>query len=95
VRVDDSLIRKRSTAYSFDIRRRSFCLLLATEGSTGRAVPLLVLRARPGERSVTFLLYRRPIRAVGKPRIRLNRTPQMLAAMPQPRYVLGGVPGAA
>ena len=50
VRVDDSLIRKRSTAYSFDIRRRSFCLLVATEGSTGRAVPLLVLRARAGER---------------------------------------------
>ena len=51
VRVDDSLIRKRSTAYSFDIRRRSFCLLVATEGSTGRAVPLLVLRARAGERA--------------------------------------------
>jgi hypothetical protein len=50
VRVDGSLIRKRSTAYSFDIRRRSFCLLMATEGSTGRAVPLLVLRTRPGER---------------------------------------------
>ena len=50
VRVDDSLIRKRSAAYSFDIRRRSFCLLVATEGSTGRAVPLLVLRARAGER---------------------------------------------
>ena len=50
VRVDDSLIRKRSAAYSFDIRRRSFCLLVATEGSTGRAAPLLVLRARAGER---------------------------------------------
>ena len=51
VRVDDSLIRQRSTAYSFDIRRRSFCLLIATERSTGQAVPLLVLRARPGERA--------------------------------------------
>jgi hypothetical protein len=51
VRVDDSLIRKRSTAYSFDIRRRSFCLLVATEGSTGQAVPLLVLRARADERA--------------------------------------------
>jgi hypothetical protein len=50
VRVDDSLIRQRSTAYSFDIRRRSFCLLVATEGSTGRAVPLLVLRGRPSDR---------------------------------------------
>jgi hypothetical protein len=50
VRVDGSRIRQRSTAYSFDIRRRSFCLLMATVGSTSRAVPLLVLRARPGER---------------------------------------------
>jgi YjbR len=50
VRVDDSLNRKRSTAYSFDIRRRSFCLLMARESPAGRAVPLLVLRARPSER---------------------------------------------
>ena len=38
VRVDYSRTRARSTAQSFDIRRRSFCLLVATEGSTGRAV---------------------------------------------------------
>ncbi len=50
VRVDGSLVRQRSTAYSFDIRRRSFCLLVATEGPAGTTVPLLVLRARPGER---------------------------------------------
>jgi hypothetical protein len=50
VRVDSSLVRQRSTAYSFDIRRRSFCLLVATEGSAGTAVPLLVLRVRPSER---------------------------------------------
>src|SRR5580658_5610306 len=30
VRVDGSLTRTRSTAQSFDIRRRSFCLLVAT-----------------------------------------------------------------
>ena len=29
VRVDGSLTRTRSTAQSFDIRRRSFCLLVA------------------------------------------------------------------
>jgi len=50
VRVDYSLIRARSTAHSFDIRRRSFCLLVATEDSTGKPVPLLVLRADPHER---------------------------------------------
>jgi YjbR len=52
VRVDASLTRTRSTAYSFDIRRRSFCLLVAWEDSTGRTVPLLVLRADPEEREV-------------------------------------------
>jgi predicted DNA-binding protein (MmcQ/YjbR family) len=50
VRVDYSLIRSRSTAHSFDIRRRSFCLLVATEDSTGKPVPMLVLRADPHER---------------------------------------------
>jgi hypothetical protein len=48
--VDASLARARSTAHSFDIRRRSFCLLVALEGPTGKPVPLLVLRADPDER---------------------------------------------
>jgi hypothetical protein len=50
VRVDASLTRARSTAHSFDIRRRSFCLLVAREGPAGKPVPLLVLRADPDER---------------------------------------------
>jgi hypothetical protein len=50
VRVDYSLTRTRSTARSFDIRRRSFCLLVAMESSTGNSRPLLVLRADPDER---------------------------------------------
>jgi len=50
VRVDYSRTRSRSTAWSFDIRRRSFCLLVAVEGWTGEPVPRLVLRADPGER---------------------------------------------
>ncbi len=50
VRVDYSLTRTRSTAQSFDIRRRSFCLLVATESSAGKSRPLLVLRADPDER---------------------------------------------
>ena len=50
MRVDDSLTGTRSTARSFDIRRRSFCLLVAWEDSTGQPVTLLVLRANPEER---------------------------------------------
>jgi len=50
VRVDDSLSSARSTAHSFEIRQRSFCLLVAREGSTGKPVPLLVLRAGTEER---------------------------------------------
>jgi hypothetical protein len=50
VRVDHSITSSRSTAHSFDIRRRSFCLLVAFEGPTCKPVPLLVLRANPEER---------------------------------------------
>jgi hypothetical protein len=50
VRVDASRTRTRSAARSFDIRRRSFCLLVAREDSTGKPVPLLVLRADRDER---------------------------------------------
>jgi hypothetical protein len=50
VRVDYSLTRARSTAQSFDIRRRSFCLLIAVKDPAGKSVPLLVLRAVPEER---------------------------------------------
>jgi YjbR len=50
VRIDQSQTGTRSTAQSFDIRRRSFCLLVAIESSTGKSVPLLVLRADPDER---------------------------------------------
>jgi hypothetical protein len=50
VRVDESLTTARSTARSFDIRRRSFCLLVARQDAAGKPVPMLVLRAGPGER---------------------------------------------
>jgi hypothetical protein len=50
VRVDESRIEARSTAHSFDIRRRSFCVLVATKDPTGKPVPLLVLRADPDDR---------------------------------------------
>jgi hypothetical protein len=50
VRVDESLVEDRSTAYSFDVRRRSFCLLVARKDPVGHPAPLLVLRAAPTER---------------------------------------------
>jgi hypothetical protein len=50
VRIDYSLTRARSTALSFDIRRRSFCLLVAVAGPTGKPRPLLVLRVDRDER---------------------------------------------
>ena len=56
VRVDLSLSRARSTAYSFDIRRRSFCLLVARENSAGKPVTLLVLRADPDERDALLAM---------------------------------------
>jgi hypothetical protein len=49
VRVDYSLTRARSTAQSFDIRRRSSCLLVAVEDPAGKPVPLLVSCAGPDE----------------------------------------------
>jgi YjbR len=52
------LTRSRSTAQSFDIRRRSFCLLVAVESPTGRSVPLLVLRADPDEREALLSIGR-------------------------------------
>jgi YjbR len=56
VRVDESLTTARSTAHSFDIRRRSFCLLVARADPAGQPVPLLVLRADPDEREVLLAI---------------------------------------
>ncbi len=56
VRVDASLTEARSTAYSFDIRRRSFCLLMALEAPTGKPVTLLVLRTDPDERDALLCI---------------------------------------
>jgi hypothetical protein len=58
VRVDGSLTRTRSTAHSFDIRRRSFCLLIARESPAGKPVPLLLLRADPDEREALLSIGR-------------------------------------
>jgi predicted DNA-binding protein (MmcQ/YjbR family) len=50
VRIDYPRTPARSTAHSFDIRKRSFCLLVAVADPAGASVPLLVLRASPEER---------------------------------------------
>jgi hypothetical protein len=75
VRVDASLTRARSTAYSFDIRRRSFCLLVAREGRSGKPVSLLVMRADPDERDA-LLSVGRPFFAprAGRGRIGIRLT---------------------
>ena len=72
VRIDDSIVTTRSTAHSFDIRRRSFCLLVAVESATGKSKPLLVLRADSDEREALLSIghpYFPPRRA---PRDRLG-----------------------
>ncbi len=56
VRVDESLTTARSTAHSFDIRRRSFCLLVARADPAGQAIALLVLRANPDEREALLAI---------------------------------------
>ena len=49
-RTDESQVRSRPTAYSYDIRRRSFCLLVAKRGPSGKPAPFLVVRADPEDR---------------------------------------------
>ena len=49
-------VREEGWAQSYDIRRRSFCLLLAQADPAGRSVPLLVLRADPDEREVLLAI---------------------------------------
>jgi YjbR len=75
VRVDRSLTRARSAAQSFDIRRRSFCLLVATEDPAGKPVSQVVLRADPDERDA-LLSIGHPFLAsrAGRDRIRVLLT---------------------
>jgi Ser/Thr protein kinase RdoA (MazF antagonist) len=58
VRVDESGSAARSRAHSFEIRRRSFCLLMAVKGRTGKPVSLLVLRADPDDREALVSIGR-------------------------------------
>jgi hypothetical protein len=56
VRVDEPLVESRSTAWSFDIRQRSFCLLVAAAGVSGTPIPLVRLRVDPDERQALLSL---------------------------------------
>jgi YjbR len=69
LRVDYPRTGARSTAWSFEIRRRSFCLLVAVARPAGKTLPLLVLRADPDERAA-LLSMGRPFFA---PRARRDR----------------------
>jgi hypothetical protein len=71
VRVDASLVRARSTAHSFDVRGRSFCLLVARQGPAGKPVPFLVLRVDLVERDV-LLTVGHPFFAPGAGRGRIG-----------------------
>ena len=74
VRVDASLSAARSTAESFDIRRRSFCLLVATAGRDGNPVPMLVLRAEPEELRALLSIGSPFLPSRGKDRVRVLLT---------------------
>ena len=52
--LPEMTVRVDGRAQSFDIRRRSFCLLRAREGPTGKPVPLLVLRLAARKRGGSF-----------------------------------------
>jgi hypothetical protein len=51
-------ITERSTAHSFEVRRKSFCLLVAVAGPTGELVTMLVLRADADERDALLSIGR-------------------------------------
>ena len=54
--LPETTVRADKWAYSYDIRRRSFCLLVAPEDPGGQPVPLLVVRADPVEREVLLAI---------------------------------------
>ena len=54
--MPESTLRVDRWAYSFEIRKRPFCLLAAPEDPSGRPVPILALRADPDEREVLLAI---------------------------------------
>jgi len=56
VRIDEPRTGSRSTAHSFDIRPRSFCVMVAVKDPTGTSIPLLVPRAETGDREALLAI---------------------------------------
>lgn len=54
--LPETSVRVDKWAYSYEIRRRAFCLLLAPADPNGTPVPLLVVRADPNERDVLLAI---------------------------------------
>lgn len=73
VRVDEPRVRTRSTAWSFDVRRRSFCLLIASEDASGEVATAIVVRADFVERDALL--------AVGPPYVADRGGPDRLGVV--------------
>ena len=54
--LPETTLRVDRSAYSFEIRRRAFCVLAAPQSPDGQPVPLLALRADPVEREVLLAI---------------------------------------
>jgi hypothetical protein len=73
VRVHRSAVASRSTAYSFDVRRKSFALLLAVRRGAGVPIPQLIVRVDPSDRD-SLVAVGRPFfpSRLGHDRIRIR-----------------------
>ena len=54
--LPETTLRVDRWAYSFEIRKRPFCLLAAPEDPNGRPVPLVAVRADADEREVLLAI---------------------------------------
>ena len=54
--LPEATVRVDRWAYSFEIRKRPFCLLAAPAAPDGRAVPIIAVRADPSEREVLLAI---------------------------------------
>ena len=73
VRVHRSAVPSRSAAYSFTVRRKSFCLLLAVRRGAGTPIPQLIVRVDPSDRE-SLVAVGRPFypSRLGHDRIRIR-----------------------
>jgi hypothetical protein len=55
-RLPEITLRVDRWAYSFEIRKKPFCLLFAPDGPDGRPVPMAAVRADPDEREALLAI---------------------------------------